>query len=192
MSKTSNGAAAIADAPTGISKIEEPKTRRTAPIDPSKVQVGHLMCIQHYVKVQQVMANNGLNQKVLAVKDLDVVNPDGKSMEWERRGIELIRPMLSADQYAETVKLPRSEIVRLLMESWNRPFTVVFVKQDKDGTVGKGERRTLRGRLVEPDPIFGRSRVEDLDIEDPKKRLRLVTHLTVEELIVDGVRYVVK
>jgi hypothetical protein len=78
------------------------------------------------------------------------------------------------------------------MSSWNRPFTVTFRKQDKEGSVGKGEVRKLRGRLIEPDPIFGRSKVEDLDIEDPKKRFRLVTHLAIDELVVDGVRYIAK
>jgi hypothetical protein len=178
-------------APPAAATAEEATERRSHPIDPFKVEKGHLMMIAHYVSIQNVQPSLGGLFSV-NVKDHDVLGARGTPMTWDRTGIELVRCMLSADQYAETVKLSRTEIVKILMSSWNRPFTVTFRKQDKDGAVGKGEVRRLRGRLIEPDPIFGRSKVEDLDVEDPKKRFRLVTHLAIDELIVDGVRYIAK
>ena len=55
-----------------------------------------------------------------------------------------------------------------------------------------GTERTLRGKLVKPEPLLGRSMVEDLDSDDKKNRLRQVDHRTINWLVVDGVKYTVK
>jgi hypothetical protein len=65
-----------------------------------------------------------------------------------------------------------------------KPFTVRFKKKG-------GEWRTLRGRFVAHEMLLGRSRVEDLDEPETKKRLKQVDHRTIEWLILDNVKYTV-
>jgi hypothetical protein len=72
----------------------------------------------------------------------------------------------------------------ILITSFNRPLTVRFVKK-------QGGERVLRGRLLRPEPLLGRSYVEDLDAKGDS-RIRLVDHRTIKCLIVDGVKYTVK
>ena len=181
-SKTNGAAASEADG----------DVRKNNPIEPSKINVGDVMLIRQYVKVRSVVPGGHM----VNLADLDVHMPGSSDpLTWDRQGRSIIEPMLSADQYSETVALSRTELVKhIFMRAYNVPFTVTFIKQDAKGNIGKGERRVLRGRLVEADDVFGRSFVEDLDIPstDPGGRLRKVTHLTIEELIVGGVKYVVK
>jgi len=72
----------------------------------------------------------------------------------------------------------------ILVNAYHRPLTVCFVKND-------GTERTLRGRLVKPEPLLGRSTVEDLDVTNGN-RLRLVDHRTIKWIVVDGTKYTVK
>lgn len=115
---------------------------------------------------------------------MSVVNADDGS-KFDIIGKDLHDKLLSADQFSEEKKVSKTEAAELLVSSYNVPFTVVFTKADKTD-------RTLRGRLVSPEPLLGRSHVEDLDVEDPKKRLRLVDHREIKSLVVNGVKYVVK
>jgi hypothetical protein len=157
--------------------------RKTNKTEPAKVQAGHLMAIIYYVTVE----NTAYNGERLTVKD--VVGDTGKI---DINGKSLIETALSADQFQETVKVNRTQLAQLLIESHNRPFTVVFDKQEsKDG---KDKERKLRGRLISHEALLGRSLVEDLDIDakDPKGRTRLVDHRTLKSLIVDGVKYELK
>jgi hypothetical protein len=50
----------------------------------------------------------------------------------------------------------------------------------------------LRGRLVEPNGLLGRSLCEDLELPEGQNRLREVDHRTIKYLVVDGVRYSVR
>jgi len=151
---------------------DERKVNKTEPI---QVKAGHLMALIHYVKVKDVR-NGG---KEMLVDDVD--HP-GKDIHI--RGEELVINALSADQFAEEVKATKTAVAELLVTSPHRPFTVCFEKAD-------GTERTLRGRLVKPEPLLGRSMVEDLD-ETGKNRMRQVDHRTIKFLVVDGVKYVVK
>ena len=162
-------------------KIEEdaPKSRL---IDPAQVKKGHLMAFVYYAHVADVNAlgyhvSNGVNLKV---KGLD--NNQG---EFGVHGKELVQNAFSADVWAEEKSVNQTEMIEVLMRSYNRPFTVVFTKDD-----GVSER-TLRGRLIEPDGLRGRSKVEDMD-EPEGKRFRLVDHRTLKSLVVDGVKYSIK
>lgn len=152
--------------------------RRFNKVVAHKVAKTDLMALTYYVKVKSVNS---------AGESIQVEGVDEGVGEFSVNGRALIENSTSADQFAETVTLSKTKICEISISSYHRPFTVCFDKQD-------GSERILIGRLIAPEPIFGRSRVEDLDLEktDKEDRMRLVTHLTVKWLIVDGVKYIVK
>lgn len=155
---------------------ENPVTeRKINKLTPNKVKLGDLMGVVYFVKVESIPVPG----EHIVVKDLD--QDQG---EINVRGSSLIKNSFSADQYEEVVKLNQTEVLEIFVTCYNRPFTVVF---DKDN----GEERTLRGRLISPDNLRGRSKVEDLD-QPANKRIRLVDHRTVKSLVVNGVKYEVK
>jgi hypothetical protein len=169
-------------------ELEPLEAPRSQPIDITKIRDGHLMAIVQYVRVNRVFKSyNG--EHAVNLTDLDA------QVTWDRSGNNIIQPMLSADQYSEEREVTRTELVRdVFMLAFNQPMTVCFRKNDKKGVVGQGDERVLRGRLVAPDPTFGQSTVEDLDIDasDAGGRLRKVTHSTIDWLIVGGIKYTVR
>jgi hypothetical protein len=148
--------------------------RKKNKVKPSSVKVGDLMAFTYYAKVDSV----GLGGTKLVITDLDS-GMDKITVE----GRELVENSLSADFFEEEVKVTKTEAAEILVSSYGRPFTVCFEKTD-------GTERILRGRLVMPEPLLGRSKVEDL--EQTKDRMRLVDHRTIRWLTVDGVKHVVK
>lgn len=144
-------------------------------VDASKVKNGDLMAFVYWGTVEDVTR---LGNRV-QVEDVD--RGEGFSVN----GRPLVEASFSADRYDDVEKVTKTKAAELLVSSYNRPFTVVFEKKE-------GELRTLRGRLVQPEPLLGRSMVEDLDIDKSKHRLRQVDHRTIKSLIVDNVMYVVK
>jgi hypothetical protein len=149
--------------------------RRRHKVDPGRIKPGELMACVYYVKVKKV--NDG--GASLQVQDLD-----GDQGEFVVRGAKLIGGSFSADQYQEEEKVTMTRAAEILIASYNRPLTVCFLKK-------RGEQRLLRGRLLQPEPLLGRSHVEDLDVSG-KNRIRLVDHRTIRFLIVDGVKYTVR
>ena len=143
--------------------------------DPLRIKNGDLMAIVHYVKVTQTIPHN----YELLTSDVDLPN-HGMRVQ----GKELLESAFSADQYAEEIKVSKTQAAEFLVNSPNRPFTVNFAKSD-------GTERTLRGRLVCPEPLLGRSMVEDLD-ETSGHNLRQVDHRTINWLIVECTKYIVK
>jgi phage antirepressor YoqD-like protein len=101
------------------------------------------------------------------------------------KGVPLIETSHSADQYHTTKRTTKTRVAETLVSAHNRPLSVCFVKTD-------GTERVLRGRLVKPEPLLGRSMVEDLDLPNTDHRLRQVDHRTIKWLIVDGVKYTVR
>lgn len=146
-----------------------------ATTDPNKIKPGDLMAVIHYVKVKSV---NASIYQFLA----DDVDQDTRGMKV--CGKDLLERAYSADQYTEEKKVGKIEAAETLVASVNRPFTVAFEKSD-------GKERVLRGRLIKPEPLLGRSMVEDLD-EPANNRVRQVDHRTIKWLIVENVKYVVK
>lgn len=139
-----------------------------------KVIVGEILAFVHYVQVETV----NVPANLLRVKDID------KGGFIDVRGKELIENSFSASQHAEEVYVNKTRAAEILVSSHNRPFTVSFQKSD-------GTERTLKGRLVKPEPLLGRSVVEDLETKDTS-RVRQVDHRTINFLIVEGVKYIVK
>ncbi len=156
-----------------MKKDDESPQVKTNPTDPAAVQVGDLLTLVYYTKV----SSNRRFDQTLLVQDVDRDTP------FEIRGDPLVQACFSADRFAEEVKVPRTRIAEILTRSFGVPFTVCFCKEN-------GDERILRGRLVEWEAMFGRSRVEDLDIPKGENRLRLIDHRTLKWLIVRGVKYV--
>ena len=148
----------------------------THPIKVSKIKDGDLMAFVYYTKVKSVKAGRPIV--------LEVQNLDKESTDFQVHGKELIEKGFSADQFEEEIKVTKTRAAEILISSHNRPLTVCFEKTN-------GQERVLRGRLLTPEPLLGRSMVEDLDVTG-KNRLRLVDHRTIKYLVVQGVKYVVK
>lgn len=149
--------------------------RKKHPTDPAQIKAGDLLAVIHYAKV----TTSNRNGEELFIEDVD---SPGKIIRVQ--GKELVERALSADQSQEEIKVTKMQAAEILIESHNKPFTVNFVKAD-------GNERTLRGRLIRPEPLLGRSMVEDLD-EPTSNKLRQVDHRTINWLIVEGVKYIVK
>jgi hypothetical protein len=144
-------------------------------VEPTQVKAGDLMALTYWVKVKSVTANG---------EHFDVENIEDNNSPIHINGGDLIRKSASADQYQKEEKVGKTKAAELLVSSTNRPFTVAFLKTD-------GNERLLRGRLVKPEPLLGRSMVEDMELKGVN-RLRQVDHRTIKYLIVDGVKYTVK
>jgi len=142
-------------------------------INARNVKTNDLMAFIYYAKVDT-------NDYGHTLKVFDI---DNEKDMWVQ-GQPLIENSFSADQYESEEKVTKMKAAEILVHAYNRPLTVCFVKAD-------GTERTLRGRLVKPEPLLGRSSVEDLDIKS-NNRLRLVDHRTLKWIIVDGTKYVVK
>lgn len=125
--------------------------------------------------------------------------------------------LLSAGQFTDEIVVSRTEIVTLLEEAKDRVFTVNFNKLPSEKSIINclkgvtvadlsndkslkklakqlliGENRTLIGHLDRTEPKLGRSSVTDLEIPIGEHRQRLVDHRTIQWLIIDGTKYIVK
>jgi uncharacterized protein with PhoU and TrkA domain len=137
-----------------------------------KHKVGDVVCIVKYVKIKQI------KNSVLGVEDVD------SGEEFNIIGESLINKLTSADSSDSTQKASKTELAQILSESWCIPFTVTFTKTN-------GEERVLRGRLIEPNNLLGRSLVEDLD-KNTEDRLCQVDHRTISSIVVGGIHYSLK
>ncbi len=155
--------------------MSDTSERKHHRVDPGRVKAGDLMAFIYYGKVKRVEDDG----KSLRIKGLD-----SNQGEFTVAGASLVASSFSADQYSEEERVTKTRAAQILIESFNRPLTVCFVKQ-------AGQLRVLRGRLIRPEPLLGRSHVEDLDMTG-QSRIRLVDHRTIKYLIVDGVKYIVK
>ena len=142
------------------------------PVKVGEIKKDDIMAFVYYTKVLKPGGN------VLDVHNIDA------DMDFRVEGKQLIERGLSADQFAEEIKITKTRAAEILISSYNRPLTVCFEKLD-------GTEKVLRGRLIRPGPLLGRSMVEDLDVTS-SHRQRLVDHRTIKFLIVEGVKYEVK
>jgi len=160
-----------------LKQVFKGATMEKTQINPTNVVPGDLMAFIYYGKIKD-------NTQDYTERRLKVVDVD-RGAEFEVRGNALIKEAYSADKYNSVEEVTKTKVAEILSMSFNRPFTVCFQKTD-------GSERVLRGRLIQPEPLLGRSHVEDLDITLGKTRLRLVDHRTLRWLIVNNIRYVVK
>ena len=140
-------------------------------IDENKIQKDDIMSFTYYVKVKKVEG-----------KSLIVENLEDHS-EIQISGIKLIQNAASANVYDDEVKESKTKVAEMLVNSNHKPFTVCFEKAD-------GTERILRGRLIHQEPLLGRSKVEDLEVQEQNK-MRLVDHRTIKWLIINNTKYIV-
>lgn len=131
-----------------------------------------ILAIIDYVKVHDV--RNG---------QISVMNTHS-GLKFDINGQELIDSTKSADDYDTTENVSKRQAAAVLIHAKDCPFTVCFDKVD-------GKKRTLRGRLLAPEPLLGRSQVEDLDI-DSEHKMRQVDHRTIHWIIINNKKLVVK
>ena len=134
-----------------------------------KIDEGDVIAITHFVRVKH------LNHKYkLGVEDLD------RNMNFVIEGRELVESCMSSSNYSTSEKVTKTRLAEILVSSHNKPFTVHFNKDD-------GSERILVGRLVKPEPLMGRSYVNDLEKNDGQ--MRLVNHRGLNWIIVDNIKY---
>lgn len=149
----------------------------------SEVKKGDIVRLVYYAKVNEV--SNSLNGTRINCNDLE------RGLAFSVVGDSLAKTLTSADQFQSTKKVTKTDLVEIFSNVRENVFTVEFDKQN-------GETRKLRGYLVKKETGLGRSVVIDLDLVDDQKypnhdsRLRQVDHRTIQSLIVDGVKYVLK
>jgi len=156
---------------TATAKKEKVSKKR---VDATKVKSDDLMAFLYYARVNRIRQNGS----ELSVTDVDRQSP------FDVNGKVLVESAYSADQFHTTKRTTKTKVAEILISSPNRPLTVCFLK-------ATGEERVLRGRLVKPEPLLGRSMVEDLDLTSGN-RLRQVDHRTICWLVVDGIKYTVR
>lgn len=139
-----------------------------------KVNKNDVMAFTSFVKVEEVVPHKDYGT-VIKVFDLDNNN------EFLIRGQDLVDAGKSADSFSETKKVTKTQMAEILVSSFNVPFTVEFLTDKK-------EKRVVRGRLLKPEPLMGRSLVDDFDNE---KKCQ-VNHRELKSLVVNGTKYVVK
>lgn len=141
------------------------------------IKPGHYVSMTRFLEVTETKTIER-NQKMVSV--VDVLD----DTSFEIRGTDLVDQLSSANEFEKTEKVSKTDLAKKLTESYNVVFSVCFDKAD-------GTERVLRGRLMSPEPLLGRSHCEDLEIKEGHK-LRLVDHRTLKWMIVDGVKYTVK
>lgn len=173
--------------------------------DPSKLKEGDWLSGTVYYQVMNAVSQTHFHMKDNFGSNITVGNKI------------LAREMTSSQQFEETKEMCRSDMVELLMNAKDTVFTAKFRKQltgkrlrevldeedycsstpSKKGRVltkalKNGESRELVGYLKESEPFMGRSSVIDLNIPHDQYRTRLIDHRTLEELIMNNVKYVLK
>lgn len=145
-------------------------------VEPEEVKSNDLMAFTYWGIVDK--AERDFQGSKLTLTDID------SGLHFVVDGDSLIEASKSAEQFAHTIKVNKTDMVDILSKANNVPFTVVFIKKD-------GSPRTLRGRLIGIDQKnLGYLDVEDLD-KPEDNRFRLVDCRTIKSLIVNGVKYVV-
>lgn len=136
-------------------------------------KVGELLAVTFWTKVDRVEG-----AEKLLVEDLERGN------KFHIQGKDLIDSTLSADEFSKTEKITKMKAAELLTTLWGKPTTVKYVKEN-------GEERILRGKLLNTEPLLGRSYFSDLDIPLGEHRTRLVDHRTLIYIIVENTKYIV-
>jgi hypothetical protein len=164
--------------------------------------------------------------KVSVTYYLNVINKNSDSLDVEDqtgskfaiRGKDLIEGTLNtAEQYTETRKVSRTELIEILENAGDTVFTANYNKLPNADTIAellgnysindfgdpkklskiakeamKGEERNLKGYLINIEPKMGRSSVIDLEIPKGEHNVRLIDHRTLNSIIIKNIKYQVK
>ena len=135
-------------------------------------KVGNIIGILSYFKVKKIKDNS---------VELESLNPESKIEKMEVDSLILEGELFSADTFDKTEKVNKHDLVKVLLHSGGKPFTVSYEKEN-------GEERILRGRFMSHDADLGRSLVWDFEKNQPRQ----VDHRTIEFIIVNKVKYILK
>jgi hypothetical protein len=144
-------------------------------LDTAGIKAGDVMAFHFYVKVESVGTSSD------GSKQLNVINLEN-GQRFSVTGEPLIKKGFSGNWFGEEITLSRTKIIGILKDSLNRPIQIKFVKKD-------GSDRTMICRFLETNDT-GYAQVEELDGD--KLQLKQVDLRTMEWIIVDGTKYVVK
>ena len=136
----------------------------------NQIAAGNIMA---YINWVEVLNQNSVNE--LKVRDLDT------KQEFLIRGESLIEKGMSADVFSSTKSATKTELAEILIGHKNTPMTVAFI------TI-KGENRVMRCKWLSHESLMGRSLVWNFD----EHSLKQVDHRTIQSIIVDDVKYVLK
>lgn len=169
-----------------LSRGEAPRDNTTfVPVRPDGIEKGDLVAFTYwaYVKANQPGLRRSRDRH-LEVTDID------HGTDFSVRGEELIESSRSADFVGEEIVTTQTEVIERFMRLYNVPFTVCFDKQD-------GTERIIRGRMIEPDGLRGRSKVEELidskgDVVPRGKRFKQVDHRTIKWVIANGIKWIAR
>ena len=144
-------------------------------LDPKCVKPGDIIAFHLYTKVEKVEPNASGDLQIV-VKNLE------QDQMFTVTGEPLIQKGFSGNFVGEEIKLSRTKIIGILKDSPNKPIQIQFTK--KDGT----DRNMICRFLGTSDT--GYAQVEELVETGPQ--LRQVDLRTMEWMIVEGTKYVVK
>lgn len=142
-----------------------------------------------------------------------VKNEEG--LEWSIGNDIIKEECISASEFEEEVKVNRTELIEIFNNVGDKVFTVNFDKapkaedylkltrgegnkilsfaeMEKSFKKLKGENRTLIGYMVKSENGFGRSNVVDLEVETGQHNIRQVDHRSLNFLVVNNKKYIVK
>ncbi len=167
-----------------------------------KIKKGDYLSRISYLKVEDVK------------KDYATVsNEDG--LTWQIDNSILQQECVSASEYSKEEEVNRTKLIEIFSNVGDKVFTVNFNKEPKADdylklTRGegnkilsfaemkksfskvKGEERTLIGYMLNTENGFGRSNVIDLEIPSDQHRIRQVNHRSLNWLVLNGIKYIVK
>ena len=123
---------------------------------------------------------NTLTKKELHCRDVHT------GLEFTVVGDSLINRTNNTDEVKETKKVTMTNLAEILVGAGDKVFTATFIKKD-------GTERILKGRLIKPEPLMGRSMVEDFeDVKEGKPTIKQVDHRTLQSIIIGGVEWKLK
>ena len=108
-------------------------------------------------------------------------------LEFSVQGESLIHRTHNTFEFNETKKVTMTNLAEILVGAGDKVFTATFIKKD-------GTERVLKGRLIKPEPLMGRSMVEDFEEKDKngKPAVKQIDHRTLQSIVIGRTRYELK
>ncbi len=144
-------------------------------LDPKAVRPDDIVAFHFYTKVVKI-ETGPQGQTQLVVKDLE------NDQLFTVQGEPIIQRGFSGNYVKEEVKMSRTKIIGVLKDSPNKPIQIQFTKKD-------GSARNMICRFLGTSDT-GYAQVEELVETGPQ--LRQVDLRTMEWMVVEGTKYVVK
>ena len=144
-----------------------------------KFREGEFVQLIHNCKVNN--QQEGPQGTILTVTDID------RDIDFQIRGDELALSLNRCETFEDVKKVNKGDLLERLKTTRGKIFSCVFVKANN-------EERYIQGIYAGPDEGFGRSFVVDLEkiAQGDRNVMRLLDHRTIQYIIVDNTKYVLK